>query len=533
MPKIAAIYARVSTEEQAREGTSLDSQVEAMSQWASENGYLVPQEYILREEWSGGVLERPMLDRARELTRQGKIDALLVYSWDRLSRDMTHQHVLRYLLEERQHVKLISVTQPQGEDMMAKAGRELMVIVAEVERELIRERTMRGKRNRAKAGKLPTGGGGLYGYDYNKEAGKREINEEEARVVKMIFHWLVYDRMSLGSICLKLMDMGIPAPKGGRRWSRGTVGRLVRRIDYTGRSFASTMKSVEPKTHIKPPSQRKQRKSARKRLPPGQWIELAPDTTPAIISEDLFEAAQEQLRRNLQQGSRQRRHRWLLRGHVRCECGQAMYGCPTRGYRYYRCRATKRIYAPDNPCDARLVNADQLEPLVWNEVKKALLNPNLITAELERLTREDRRTSLEEDIERAKDKLESLGREERRILKLYRYGEFDLELLEKEMKEIAKEKVAWEAERVRLEERLETQRLLEGQREAIETYCRWASQNIEGFGYEEKRKAIEALQVGVTVSKDRRVVIRGVIPAIIAEQEFGQRLQFYHRGPPR
>jgi len=526
MPKIAAIYARVSTEEQAREGTSLDSQVEAMLQWASEKGYLVPEEYVLREEWSGGVLERPLLDRARDLAQQGKIDALLVYSWDRLSRDMTHQHVLRYLLEERQGVKLISVTQPEGEDMMAKAGRGLMAIVAEIERELIRERTMRGKRNRAKAGKLPTGGGGLYGYSYSKETGKREINEEEARVVKMIFHWLVYDRMSLNSICLKLMEMGIPAPKGGRAWSRGTLGRLVRRIDYTGRSFANTMKSVESKSHIKLPSQLKRRKSARKPLPRDQWIELPSDTTPAIVSEDLFEAAQEQLRRNRQQASRPRKYRWLLRGHVRCECGRAMYGCPTRRYRYYRCWGYRKVYAPFDPCDARMVKAGELEALVWNEVKKALLNPNLITAELERLTREDRRTSLEEDIERARERVDSLGREERRILKLYRYGEFDLPLLEKEMNEIARERATWEAERVRLEERLENQKLLEGQREVIETYCRWASQNIEGFGYEEKRKAIEALQVGVMVSKDRRVVIRGVIPAIIAEQEFGQRLQF-------
>ena len=524
--KRACIYSRVSTQEQAKEGTSLDSQVEFMLQWALEHGYLVPHEYIFREECSGAVLERPRLDRVRELASQGRVEAVLVYSWDRLSRNTTHQHVLRYLLEEKQGIKLISVTQPDGEDMMTRAGRGLMAIVAEIERELIRERTMRGKRNRAKAGKLPTGGGGLYGYCYNKETGKREINQEEAQVVKMIFHWLVYDRMSLNAICLKLMDMGIPAPKGGRAWSRGTVGRLVRRIDYTGKSFANTMKSVESKSHIKPPSQLKRRKSARKALPRDQWIGLPSDTTPAIVSEDLFEAAQEQLTRNRQQLSRRRKYKWLLRGHVRCECGRAMYGCPTGRYRYYRCWGHRKVYAPYNPCDAKMVRADELEALVWNEVKKALLNPNLITAELERLTREDRRTSLEEEIERAKEKVESLDREERRVLKLYRYGEFDLQLFEKEMKEITREKAGWEAERIRLEERLEAQRLLEGQREAIETYCQWASENIEAFGFEEKRKAIEALQVGVTVSKDRRVIIRGVIPALVTQQKFGQRLQF-------
>lgn len=531
--KRACVYARVSTEEQAKEGTSLDSQIEAMLDWASENGYGVPQEYIFREEWSGAVLERPRLDRVRELATQGKVQAVLVYSWDRLGRNTTHQHVLRYLLCERHGVELISVTQPEGEDMMGKAGRELMAIVAEIERELIRERTMRGKRNRAKAGKLPTGGGGLYGYKYDKETCKREINEEEAQVVRMIFHWLVNGRMSLGAICLKLMDMGIPAPKGGRRWSRGTVGRLVRRIDYAGKSFANTMKSVEPETHVKPPSQRKQRKTARKALPREQWVELAPDTTPAIISDELFEAAQEQLRRNRERAPRGRRYRWLLGGHVRCECGQRMYSCPAKGYRYYRCRGTERIYAPENPCDSRLVNADRLEPLVWNEVKKALLNPNLITAELERRTSKNQQTSLERDMERARERLESLSREERRMLRLYRYGEFDVALLEKEMQDIAREKAAWDAEKMRLEERLGAQRLLEGQRETIETYCRWASQNIETFAFEERLKAIEALQVEATVCKDGRVIIRGVIPTAVPEEEFGGRLQFYHRWPPR
>lgn len=205
----------------------------------------------------------------------------------------------------------------------------------------------------------------------------------------------------------------------------------------------------------------------------------------------------------------------------------------SKGYRYYRCRGTQRIYAPDNPCDSRLVNADRLEPLVWNEVKKALLNPNLITAELERRTSKNQQTSLERDMERARERLESLSREERRMLRLYRYGEFDVALLEKEMQDIAREKAAWDAEKMRLEERLGAQRLLEGQRETIETYCRWASENIETFAFEERLKAIEALQVEATVCKDGRVIIRGVIPTAVPEEEFGGRLQFYHRWPPR
>ena len=65
----AAIYCRVSTAGQAENGTSLDSQRDACLRLAAERGYAVPQEYVLLEDWSGADLERPRLDRARELIK--------------------------------------------------------------------------------------------------------------------------------------------------------------------------------------------------------------------------------------------------------------------------------------------------------------------------------------------------------------------------------------------------------------------------------------------------------------------------------
>ena len=92
----------------------------------------------------------------------------------------------------------------------------------------IADRTMRGRKSRALAGKLPTGGLNLYGYVYDPATGKRRINEYEAGVVRLMFKWLVEDRVSCNEICRRLIANNIPAPKGGSRWGRTTVGRISR-----------------------------------------------------------------------------------------------------------------------------------------------------------------------------------------------------------------------------------------------------------------------------------------------------------------
>ena len=86
----AAIYCRVSTSGQAENGTSLESQRQACLNLASERGYEVPPEYVFMEDWSGADLDRPKLERARELVRGTLAQALICYSVDRLARDPIH-----------------------------------------------------------------------------------------------------------------------------------------------------------------------------------------------------------------------------------------------------------------------------------------------------------------------------------------------------------------------------------------------------------------------------------------------------------
>ncbi|GAH81579.1 unnamed protein product, partial [marine sediment metagenome] len=106
----AAIYCRVSTEDQEREGTSLQSQLEACLKKAHELGYEVPEEFIILETYSGLTLDRPKLPGLRQWVRDKEVDAVMGYTLDRLSRDPVHFIILQEELE-RAGTELILVTE--------------------------------------------------------------------------------------------------------------------------------------------------------------------------------------------------------------------------------------------------------------------------------------------------------------------------------------------------------------------------------------------------------------------------------------
>ena len=188
----AAIYCRVSTEDQEREGTSLDSQLEACLKKAHELGYEVPEEFIILEIYSGLTLDRPKLPRLRQWVRDKEVDAVIAYTLDRLSRDPVHFIILQEEMEKA-GVKLILVTETIDSSDLGKLITYIKGYAAKLETEKIKERTTRGIKERIKAGRMPSGRRArLYGYTYlpGKGIGEgvRYINEPDAKWVKQIFH---------------------------------------------------------------------------------------------------------------------------------------------------------------------------------------------------------------------------------------------------------------------------------------------------------------------------------------------------------
>jgi site-specific DNA recombinase len=227
-----AIYTRVSTDAQEKEGTSLDTQERACVAYAEQHGWTVVAR--IRDTASGFSLERPGLRALRDRVHGGQVDVVLAYALDRLSRKQTHVAILVEELEEAE-VKGEFVSEKFEDTATGQLLRSVKAFAAEFEREKIAERTMRGKAQRARSGRIPQGTGrGCYGYIYSAATGQRERHPVQALVVQRIFRRYAATR-SFTAVAQELNADGIPALDGGR-WYPLTVRRVLTNETYTGRS---------------------------------------------------------------------------------------------------------------------------------------------------------------------------------------------------------------------------------------------------------------------------------------------------------
>lgn len=151
----AAVYARVSTDKQA-EKYGIPSQTEALRERCLERDWTLvldgDRDAFVDDGYSGAELDRPALNRLRQAAREGRVDVVLVYDPDRLSRKLYHQMILAEEFE-KQGIKLEFITQDMGTSPEDKMFFNMRGLVSEYEREKIRERTMRGSREKAKQGR--------------------------------------------------------------------------------------------------------------------------------------------------------------------------------------------------------------------------------------------------------------------------------------------------------------------------------------------------------------------------------------------
>ncbi|MFC1971553.1 recombinase zinc beta ribbon domain-containing protein [Chloroflexota bacterium] len=154
--------------------------------------------------------------------------------------------------------------------------------------------------------------------------------------------------------------------------------------------------------------------------PQSDWIEIQ-DVTPAIISQELFDAAQKRLETNQKKTVPTTRHEYLSRGHIRCrQCGRAYVGSVSvstkkdKRYeqRYYSCRGKLKMYAPLERCHNKGWSARKLEGMVWSEFERYLSDPNIILAELEKQRQDAGQTGMfEAELDRIERQFKALNRE--------------------------------------------------------------------------------------------------------------------------
>lgn len=162
MSKLVAIYNRVSTDEQGK-GYSLETQLEGCREYVRKCDDIVVGEFA--DDYTGTKLDRPELDKVRDLARAGSINKVVAFELDRLARGMVKQ----ILIEEefaKWDVTVEYVLAEYEDNPEGRLQKNVRAVVAEYEREKIIERSIRGKRGRAKAGQINPGRVAKYGFDY-------------------------------------------------------------------------------------------------------------------------------------------------------------------------------------------------------------------------------------------------------------------------------------------------------------------------------------------------------------------------------
>ena len=391
MAKNVALYARVSSDQQAEVGT-IRSQISALLERIQLDQYAVPsmEFQFIDDGHSGANLVRPALERLRDAIYNGAVDRLYVHSPDRLARKYAYQIVL---LDEfkKAGIEVIFLNREIGKSPEDELLLQVQGMMAEYERTKIMERARRGKLHAAKSGSVNALARAPYGYRYitKHEGGGEasyEIVFEEARVVQQIFDWVGKERVSISEVRHRLKEAGIKTRTGKTDWDRTTIWFILKNPTYMGKAAFGKTKVVEKAPKLRPSRNASStRNFSKTRIPGDNWITIP---VPALVTEELFAVVQEQVAENRTK-ARERRtgavH--LLQGLVCCgQCGYAFYGKPARQrYVYYRCIGTDAYrFGGKKVCQATQIRTEVLDDLVWSEVTDLLRNPQRLQTEFAR-----------------------------------------------------------------------------------------------------------------------------------------------------
>jgi site-specific DNA recombinase len=234
-PKRAILYARVSTDEQAKSGYSLAQQLEALRDYAEQEGYDLLEE-VSDPGQSGATLERPGMDRVRDLVATGSVSVVLAQDRDRFAREPAYHYLLRREFDE--HGTTIRALNDRGDESPeGELTDGILDQLAKYERAKLGERTRRGKLRKAREGKLLRNSRAHYGFKYDESGEGYVVDEVEMLVVRRIFQ-LVSEGETLHGVKRALELEGAPAPEGGRYWGASFLRTLVLEDVYRPHTYA-------------------------------------------------------------------------------------------------------------------------------------------------------------------------------------------------------------------------------------------------------------------------------------------------------
>lgn len=473
----AAIYVRVSSDLQ-EDNSSLPTQEAACRQYCAEHGYHVAG--VFSDVHTGAQYrERPGLSQLRELVRQKAIDVVVCYAVDRLSRNQAHLYILVEELAEH-GCRLEFVTEKFEDTAVGRFILAAKSFAAEIEREKIKERSLRGRQARAEAGKLlGTAPAPLYGYQWADSDRSRYVPDPATAPIVTRIYAMALQGMGVTAIANALTADGIPTPWGKERWALTTVWRILTNPAYTGSAYAFAWKATASG------------KSYRRRYDAA--IALPDGVVPPLVDRATFDTVQERLRHNRERSARRNRapELWLLRGgFARCGvCGATMTGKFSNGQPAYVCgNRTRHPRGQPRPC----IEAAEIDALAWEAVRVALTRDDVLQHGLHEAFSEQPGRHEVEGAERA---IARLKRQQANLAQAIALAsdETAVGALLAEMERVTASLRELEAERAALARQAETWAHLRERYQELGRWRRHVGKRLEAMDYRERRWLLELL----------------------------------------
>jgi len=541
--KRAILYARVSTDEQARTGYSLVQQMEALREYAAREGYEVLEE-VVDPGQSGASLERPGMDRVRDLVATDGVSVVLAEDRDRFAREPAYLYLLR---EEfaGQGCKLTALNAQGDDSPEGELTNGILDQLAKFQRAQLARNARRGKLQKARQGKILRNSQAHYSFKHDETGEAYVVDEENIAVVRRIFRWVAEGR-SLHSVKRALELESVPASSGGRYWgasflrtfmfedvyrphpyeeiealvTREVAARLDRGKSY-GVFWSNRTRTTRKRVSEANQDGREYRwRYSLHKNPKEQWKAMpVPD---AGLSREVVDTAREMIKDNRRETNKGRRF-FELGGVLYCgACGKKMLysASPSKGrlYSYYKCRRVVRDGKDACPAGGAPPfnhRAEELERRIWEFVSDLMKNPDRLREDLERmieLEHEGTRGDPEREAKVWLEKLADVDQERRGYFRLAAKGHMTDEDLERELTGLEETRKAAERELALVKNRQDRIELLERDKdEILNYYATLAPKALDGLSPEERHRLYRKLRLKVLISPDRSLRVNGLL----------------------
>ena len=416
--KIIAIYCRVSTDEQAEFGYSIDEQKRLLEEWCKANDYIIYKCYSDRGISGKNIKDRPALKELLSDAKEGKFDMVISWKINRVSRKL--EDVLKIVnLLEKNNITFKSYSEPFETD--TPAGRmqfQMMALIGEFERGTIAQNVKMGMIAKAKSGNWC--GGRVLGYDLvpnnspeeeKKGKNKLEINEKEAEIVRFIFNEYSKGK-GYKAITNKMNKLGYETKKGNN-FSVGSIRDILTNPVYIGEIRYNVRQnwSEKRRRNINPNPIRVKGKHE------------------AIIDRELWDKVQLILESKKGKPSRIYDGEYPLTGILRCpKCGAGMVISRTtntladgtkKRIAYYCCGNWKN--KGTSVCNSNTIRVDKANEYVFKKIEELVSNEAMIKAVVKNINKERKdkvkpAKRLLGDIDK---ELEKLDKRKRKIFEAY------------------------------------------------------------------------------------------------------------------